>query len=169
MIHACLTFTGGQCWWKTTLDQLSVKAIEVSHKFFAPFDSPLATTKSTYATKAMLKHSRPKQTLHSVNCNKPLAHKQPFSPTHWPALSLLQFSKLKWHCHLKTWGQHCNFHYTRVVKKKIGFNYLYFLNSLKKSIFILEKIKSAKVINCFKPLIMLLILFSIKWQFNYAT
>lgn len=30
---------------ETILDQLSVKAIEVSHKFFAAFDTPLTITK----------------------------------------------------------------------------------------------------------------------------
>lgn len=82
MIHACLTYTGGRCWWKTILDQLSFKAMEVSHKFSAAFDTPLAITKSAYATKPMLKHGRAKQTLHSVNSNKPLAYKLPFSPAH---------------------------------------------------------------------------------------
>lgn len=115
---------------ETILDQLSVKAIEVSHKFFAVFDT-LAITKTTWATKSMFKRSRPKQTFHSVNSNKPLAYKLSSSPAHWPALSLLQFSKLKWHCHLKTQGQHYNFHYTRPVKKMV-FNYLHFLNFLKK-------------------------------------
>lgn len=157
---------------ETVLDQLSVKSTEASHNLFAAFDTPLAITKCTYATKSMLKHSRPKQTLHSVNSNKPLAYKLPFSPTHWPALSLLQFSKLKWHCHLKTRGQHYNFHYTRVVKKKMVFNYLHFriFFFFRKSIFILEKFtyRSAQVMHCLKSVIMLLILFWIKWQFSYA-
>lgn len=154
---------------ETILDQLSVKAIEISHKIFAGFDT-LAITKSTWATKSMFKRSRPKQIFHSVKSNKPLAYKLSFFPAHWPALSLLEFSKLKWHCHLKTQGQHYNFHCIRLVKKMV-FNYLHFLNFLNKTIFMLEKFKNkrAQVMYCFKWVIILLKLFSTECQFRYTT